>query len=317
MARLRTDEFNAYVALASEGRNSVARIIVGIFVIAAVTVGIGLLIAFGALWAERLVLAPDDLRSFVFPDGGEAGTAGIVVLLLVSVGFLWLGALTAIRFVHRRALSTLLGWQRRLAIGDLWRGLVAGIIAACLLVAAGLLIDPQLERSDIPLQTWLVMAAPLALLILIQASAEELVFRGYLHQTLAARFASPIVWAGLPTVAFTLLHWYSGALPWMNAAMLVSIGSIAVAMTVLLVRTGNLGAAFGAHTGNNLVALLVFSVDDELGGASLFHMRGLDDPYWTIGQAVGLTLISMLGALVLVVLLLHPRSPLRVRSATA
>jgi membrane protease YdiL (CAAX protease family) len=317
MARLRTDEFDAYVALASEGKNSVARIIVGILVVAAMTIGIGLLIAVNSFFLERLGVLPDAFHAFIFSGEEDASSPAAVFLLLVSVGLLWFGMYVAIRLVHRRSFSTLLGWQRRIAMGDLWRGLAAGIIVACLLVAVGFFVDPQLERSDVPLQTWLIMAAPLALLVLIQASAEELVFRGYLHQSLAARFSSPIVWAGLPTIAFTLLHWYSGALPWMNAAMLVSIGSIAVAMTVLLVRTGNLGAAFGAHTGNNWIALLVFAVDDDLGGASLFHMRGLDDPYWTIGQAVGLTLISMLGALMLVVLLLHPRSPLRVRSTTA
>ncbi len=42
---------------------------------------------------------------------------------------------------------------------------------------------------------------------LIQTGAEELVFRGYLQQQLAARFASPLIWMVLPALIFGAVHY--------------------------------------------------------------------------------------------------------------
>ena len=41
----------------------------------------------------------------------------------------------------------------------------------------------------------------------VQISAEELAFRGYLMQGLAARFRARAVWWGLPALLFGLMHW--------------------------------------------------------------------------------------------------------------
>jgi membrane protease YdiL (CAAX protease family) len=49
---------------------------------------------------------------------------------------------------------------------------------------------------------------PLALVgVLIQTGAEEVLFRGYMQQQLAARFSSPILWMVLPSAIFAALHY--------------------------------------------------------------------------------------------------------------
>ena len=60
---------------------------------------------------------------------------------------------------------------------------------------------------NLPFGRWLVLL-PLSLsAIIVQCAAEEIVFRGYLQQQLAARFRHPAIWIGLPSVLFALGHY--------------------------------------------------------------------------------------------------------------
>ena len=137
-------------------------------------------------------------------------------------------------------------------------------------------------------------------------------FRGYLQRGLAYRFRSPLAWAVLPTLVFTALHWNPGSVLGMNIGVLISIGAFAALLALLVYATGNLGAAMGAHLGNNLVGFLLISHDDTLGGFALFRAPPLDGLAWTPAETAVIAGISIVSILLTWLLLLHPRSPLRV-----
>ncbi len=222
------------------------------------------------------------------------------------------GVFLAVKFVDRRPLGTVLGAERRLAWRDFWRGLTAALIASALGEVATYFVDPSLRRSTIGVAAWLLWLGPLTLLLFIQISAEELMFRGYLMQSLAARFRSPFVWALIPIVLFTILHWDGRSPPSMRAAMLLSIGAFAVLATVLVVRTGNLGAGMGAHLGLNAVGILFVSHMSWLSGGALFMSRALDAGGWSLLDSVLVGVFSIGSFALMGLFLLHPRSPLKV-----
>ncbi|MGB1509069.1 MAG: hypothetical protein ACPG8T_03025, partial [Paracoccaceae bacterium] len=64
-------------------------------------------------------------------------------------------------------------------------------------------------------------------------------------------------------------------------------GMILCAVTL---RLGNIGAAFGLHFFNNLAALFVYGLDDELGALTLFHLD-LDPQSPLVGGAMVLQTI--------------------------
>ncbi|MFQ5439742.1 MAG: lysostaphin resistance A-like protein, partial [Paracoccaceae bacterium] len=100
--------------------------------------------------------------------------------------------------------------------------------------------------------------------------SEELVFRGYLQQQLAARYSSRWVWWVLPALLFGLAHFdgeSTGVNAWLVVADTFLIGLIAGDLTA---RTGNLGAAVGLHLANNTAALLVMATEGTITGLSLF-----------------------------------------------
>lgn len=122
------------------------------------------------------------------------------------------------------------------------------------------------------LGAWLALLPVSLLVVLIQTSAEEILFRGYLQQTLAARFSHPLIWMGLPSALFAFGH-YAPAEAGENALLIALwAGVFGALMADLTARAGTLGPAIAVHMMNNVVALLLISFADSLGGLSLYHL---------------------------------------------
>ena len=117
----------------------------------------------------------------------------------------------------------------------------------------------------------MLLLLPLALLaVLIQTSAEEILFRGYLQQQLAARFRSPVIWMVAPALLFGVLHYRPDAGANGGLIMLWAAG-FALAAADLTARAGTLGPAIGLHFMSNASALL--SAEGTLSGLALFRLQ--------------------------------------------
>ncbi len=304
--------FLRYVDRAREGRLSLWRLAVGVvlilFVWVLVTLAVMLLGATLGGFGSGNVDARAAVNNFL------ASPEGVAAALTTFFGMSF-GVLLAVKAVDRRPFGTVLGAEARLSWRDFWRGLTASLIASALGELATYFVDPSLRRSAMSIGAWLLWLAPLALLLGVQVSAEELMFRGYLTQSLAARFKSPLIWALIPIALFTILHWDAQSEPSMKGAMLLSIGAFAVLATVLVVRTGNLGAGVGVHLGLNSFGILIVSHMSWLSGGALFTSRALDAGGWSVLDALLVGLLSVASFLLMALFLLHPRSPLKAGAA--
>lgn len=171
------------------------------------------------------------------------------------------------RLLHRRRIGSLFG-RAAWVLRDF--ALAVGIAGAIFGAAVGLWLIWFDPLPGLDPRLWLSFL-PLALLgLLIQTGAEELVFRGYLQQQLAARFVSPLAWMVTPSLLFGFAHYdpvMSGDNGW---AIVVATATFAVFAADLTARTGSIGAAWGLHFINNVVAILLIGVDGALDGLSLF-----------------------------------------------
>ncbi|MFE0017215.1 CPBP family intramembrane glutamic endopeptidase [Mesorhizobium sp. NPDC059054] len=240
-----------------------------------------------------------------------ASPIGVLTALVTFCG-IWVGAWLVMRWIHGEPLSSLFGNSHRISRSDFLKGFIAVILTSIFSEVLLYLIDPVVQRGTIDFTAWLLALAPVALLGFVQTSSEELLFRGYLPRGLASRFRSPLVWALLPTLVFAMLHWNGSSAPAMNAAALVSVGVFAAVLMALVYSTGNLGAAFGAHLGNNLFGFLLISHQANLSGFALFEARSLEGAGWAGIDAILIAGIGVVSSLLTALLLLHPRSLLRV-----
>lgn len=195
-----------------------------------------------------------------------ANTPTSVLLVLTAIPGLGFGAMLAARLLHARGPATLFGRKRRVIRHfSAAAAITLAILAASLLIPAGYTLMPGLD-----LALWLSFL-PLALVtIAAQAGAEELLFRGYLQQQLAARFASPLIWLLVPSLIFGAAHFDPSAPPgvaWLVVAAATVFGLCAADLTA---RSGSIGAAWGFHFANNVAAVLVVALSGNLSGLALY-----------------------------------------------
>lgn len=261
---MRAPEFQAYLHDAAL-YPQFWRLLLGIALALLLWMGTSALIVAAAVGVVAASEGPFGILPFVnslsAPD-----TPGKVLLLLGTFSGLFIGALTAAAALHFRGPGSLLGpwpdWRR-----GFFTALAVVVPVYGALTAIGI-VAGEAEANLAP-GRWLALL-PLALaFLMLQISAEELFFRGYLQQQLAARFASRAVWMWLPSVLFALLHWNPEAGPNLPLILLATL-TFALVAADLTERTGSLGAAMGLHFGNNIFGLLVAAQKDTITGLSLY-----------------------------------------------
>ncbi len=193
-----------------------------------------------------------------------------VIFQLATFAGIWPATWAALKLLHGQPFGTLFSPEGRMRWGDFGRGVMLAAGFWVITMVVGLAVVGMPTRTDLPLSTWLLAFAPLAVMVFVQASGEELVFRGYILQQLAARWRNPLIWAALPAFLFGLAHYSSGAelgIGWHYVAVTLLFGLAAAA---LVWRTGSLAAAMGLHTGMNLFSLSGVGLKGIIEGTQLF-----------------------------------------------
>lgn len=244
--------------------------------------GVGLAVAtYVALLAAAQILLsavlPQPLYQAFYAATASGSTALGALYLLTSFAFMGLAIAFVVRQLHQRAPLTLLG-PPRLALRQ---GLV--VLMALTLLSLVIWILPPSEillplPDPAPFAPWVIGALFALPALLIQTGAEELVFRGYLQQQIAARFRSPLLWMGIPAVLFALLHYRPEAGE--NALLLMGwAGIFSLMASDLTARSGSLGPAIALHFVTNAVAILFVAQDAALSGLALYRVPlDLSDP---------------------------------------
>lgn len=207
------------------------------------------------------------------PRAAQEGTAAHALLRLVSVGMLAAAVAVTVVVVHGRRPVTLLGDPGRApgrALRDFRR--VLGPMAM-LIAITGAVQVLSLEAEALPLRPlsgWLVLL-PLGLAaVLVQSASEEIVFRGYLQQQLAARFSAPLIWLALPSALFAAVHYAPSVYGGNAGAIVVWAGVFGLAMADLTARSGSPGAAIAVHFAMNAWSLLGLALPGPLVGLALY-----------------------------------------------
>lgn len=224
------------------------------------------------------VIGPDATQTLVDTTTFAKDSPFATLYILTSFGFFAVGLSMVTRSLHRRSPATLFG-PGAAVFSDALRVTLA--VGALFLLLA-LLLPREVEmvrNAALSRRAW-VGLLPLSLAaICVQAGTEELIFRGYLQQQLAARFPTAPLWLIGPSILFGLVH-LSPATAGPNAALFALwAAAFGVAAADLTARTGSIGAALGFHVANNATAVLFVSLLGPGSGLALYHLPiEMDDP---------------------------------------
>ncbi|WP_246111894.1 CPBP family intramembrane glutamic endopeptidase [Streptomyces hawaiiensis] len=216
------------------------------------------------------------------PDAGvDLGPLGNTAMDLVSIAIALPLVLLATLWPARRPAGTVSSVTGRLRIGWLGWCLLAGLPPLLLLTATAFLLPGEPGESDtwVGLRSFLAALAVLAVLVPLQAAAEEYVFRGWLTQAVGAFVRSPWLAVVPQAVLFAAAHGWGTR--WGFLGLLVN-GLVAGLLTI---RTGGLEAAIALHVLNNLLA---FGASAAVVGGLSSDETAADAP-WSLALAAMVT----------------------------
>lgn len=230
--------------------------------------------------------------------GGLALVVAGLGAAVVPAGLVWGGLLLLIGAVAGGvALLALDGWRPsamglladRRAPAELGLGLTMGVAVAVLAVggiavAGGVRWSPDASPGWDPVG-WLSGGAALLAALALPAAAEEVLLRGY-PLALLARKAGPLPALLITSTVFAGLHAWNPDVGWVGLAGIAAAGLF---LGALVLRTGSLWWAAGAHLGWNWG--LAWPADMAVSGLDLADTPGLEarlrGPEWVSGGAFG------------------------------
>ncbi|MEV0350927.1 CPBP family intramembrane glutamic endopeptidase [Nonomuraea sp. NPDC050680] len=222
----------------------VGTIMVGVafFVVGAVVIGVGVLLA--TILGIRSSLTTGEL----FSDPVFS-----LVVLLLSIAAVLPAVFGTAALIQRRRPGSLSSVAGRLRWGWLLRCLAVAVIALVLGQAAqtaAMMVTREPVANMFGWAGWSAFLPPLiaiVLLVPLQAATEEYIFRGWIMQAFGAHLRSPIWGIVLGSALFASLHGYS----WIGLIDVFCFGAL---MAWLAVRTGGLEAPIALHVTNNILA---------------------------------------------------------------
>jgi uncharacterized protein len=209
-----------------------------------------------------------------------------VIVTFVEVGVfeacLIVGVLLAVKVVHLRPFLTLItphefiDWKKFAKSFGSFFGLIA------LAAAVDYLLNPSTYEFRLKPERFLVFAPIALILIPIQTTAEELLFRGYLLQCMALLTRRRVTLVLASGVLFMLPHLANPEMStgfWTMAFYYLLVGAI---LTIITLKSNSLEMAMGIHAAVNLFAALIVNyANSALETESIFYCTELD-PIFTV-----------------------------------
>lgn len=203
-------------------------------------------------------LSTDDLMHQMIE---EWGTNITFVIVIAPLSLMCLGLLFWVKFIHRQSIRSLttsrkkVDWNRVLFSFGLW-----ALISAVLTVAAYYSAPENfvINFEPIPFFTFLLLAV---ILIPLQTSFEEYLFRGYLMQGLGVVTNSRLIPFLTSSVLFGLMHIANPEVGKMGMIIMIYYIGTGFFLGILTLMDEGLELALGFHAANNLIGALLVTAD--------------------------------------------------------
>ncbi len=270
-----------FIDLAKQGRNNWWRYLLSL----------ALILAFPLTVAIIASAVSGAVGYHAFGETENPGTGRDPITSFIELGVfdasLIVGILLGIRIVHRRPFLTLITPNRSID----WRKIRKSSILFLGLVTLSTLVDYSLNPSTYQFRLnpgrFLIFAPVAIVLVPIQTTAEELLFRGYLLQSMALLTRNRAALVLASGALFMIPHLANPEMSvgfWSMAFYYFLVGGI---LTIITLRSNSLEMTIGIHAAINLFAALIVNyANSALETESIFYCTELEPVFTIVSFAV-------------------------------
>lgn len=197
------------------------------------------------------------LQSIFSMTSEQTGYSALLLLASVAVSHIAIWAW--VRLVHSRSYISLIdpyqsGFKSQWTFTLLFA--LANVVFS-ILISLVLFTDVFSTQYVWDFGSWSMWLIPLAIMIFLQSSAEEVFFRGYLQQYLARLFPNRWIYYIIPALIWASIHWSNVESQTMRISVVASIFVMGVIFADWADVTGSLWGPILYHTLNNMTVFLI------------------------------------------------------------
>nr|WP_319373330.1 RDD family protein [uncultured Methanobacterium sp.] len=165
------------------------------------------------------------------------------------------------RFIHGKTIKKMITTVSKFN----WKNVLKGAGLWSIIIGASLVVDVLISPSpvelslDLPFFTLLIASL---IIFAIQASFEEIFFRGYLMQGIGLLTRKPFIPLFLTSVIFAIGHFWNGTSIITGITAVVNMFIFGMVLGIITLGENGLETAIGAHIANNI---LVTSIVGDVG----------------------------------------------------
>ena len=184
-----------------------------------------------------------------------------LILLLISFVFVMIGVILVVRFLHKQTMHSIttsrnkVDWGRIFFSFSVWSALTVG---TTLISYYNNPADFIINFKPIPFAILVVIGV---ILIPIQTSAEEYIFRGYLMQGFANLVKNKWFPLVMTSLIFGGLHFFNPEVIKMGPIIMIYYIGTGLFLGIITLMDEGLELALGFHAANNLIGALLITSD--------------------------------------------------------
>lgn len=183
-----------------------------------------------------------------------------LALLSFAIGFI--GLVIVLKTLHGQTMTSVATSRPKLDWKRIWFAFIFwGVISSGLVLLDYFYLSPESYEFNFEMKRFLILAAIAVVLIPIQTSLEEYLFRGYLMQgfgTLAKNRWFPLL---MTSLIFGLLHIANPEIEKLGYSLLVYYIGTGLFLGIMTLMDEGIELALGFHAANNLFTALLVTAD--------------------------------------------------------
>lgn len=167
----------------------------------------------------------------------------------------------AVKFLHRQSITSLttsrkqIDWKRIVFVFLFW-----GVLSSSL-VLLDYFLQPENYELNFKLKEFLILCVLSILLVPIQTSCEEYLFRGYLMQGIATISNNKWVPLVITSIVFGLMHYANPEVEKLGPIIMIYYIGTGLFLGIITLMDEGLELALGFHAANNLFTALLVTAD--------------------------------------------------------
>ena len=182
-------------------------------------------------------------------------------LMLLSFAIGLLALLFVVKFIHKQTINSLTTSRKKIDWRRFWFSFILWGFVTVIFIALEFLASPENYVLNFDLIPFLVLFTIAVIMVPLQTSFEEYLFRGYLMQGLGVLSKSRWVPLFITSIAFGLLHIANPEIEKIGNILLIHYIGTGFLLGIMTLMDEGLELALGFHAANNLIASLLLTAD--------------------------------------------------------